>query len=154
MALKTGDNAPDFELPVDGGAAITKASFKGRKLVLYAYPKDDTSGCTQEAIDFSRLRSAFEAADTEIVGVSADNVASHAKFRKKHGLTIALASDPDKGMLEAYGIWVEKSMYGRKYMGIERTTFLIDRDGSVAAVWNKVKVSGHAEEVLVAAQRL
>lgn len=154
MALKIGDKAPDFSLAVDDGADIANASFKGRKLVLYAYPKDDTSGCTKEAIDFNGLRAAFSAADTEIVGVSADSIASHAKFRKKHDLAIPLASDPDKTMLEAYGIWVEKSMYGKKYMGIERTTFLIDRDGKIAAVWNKVKVPGHAAEVLAAAQKL
>lgn len=154
MTLKVGDKAPDFRLAVDGGADITNASFKGRKLVLYAYPKDDTSGCTKEAIDFNGLRSAFSAADTEIVGVSADSIASHAKFRKKHDLAIPLASDPDKAMLEAYGIWVEKSMYGKKYMGIERTTFLIDRIGKIAAVWNKVKVPGHAAEVLAVTQKL
>jgi thioredoxin-dependent peroxiredoxin len=154
MALKAGDKAPDFRLPVDGGADITLASFRGRKLVLYAYPKDDTSGCTAEAIDFNGLRTAFHAADTEIVGVSADSIASHAKFRKKHDLSFPLASDPDKTMLEAYGIWVEKSMYGKKYMGIERSTFLIDRNGKIAAVWNKVKVPGHAGEVLSAVQKI
>jgi thioredoxin-dependent peroxiredoxin len=154
MTLKAGDKAPDFRLLVDGGADITNASFKGRKLVLYAYPKDDTTGCTREAIDFNGLRAAFRAADTEIVGVSADSVASHAKFRKKHDLAFPLASDPDKTMLETYGIWVEKSMYGKKYMGIERTTFLIGKDGMIAAVWNKVKVPGHAEEVLAVSQKI
>jgi thioredoxin-dependent peroxiredoxin len=154
MTLKAGDKAPDFRLLVDDGADITNASFKGRKLVLYAYPKDDTAGCTREAIDFNGLRAAFRAADTEIVGVSADSVASHAKFRKKHDLAFPLASDPDKTMLETYGIWVEKSMYGKKYMGIERTTFLIGKDGMIAAVWNKVKVPGHAEEVLAVSQKI
>jgi thioredoxin-dependent peroxiredoxin len=154
MTLKAGDKAPDFRLLVDDGADITNASFKGRKLVLYAYPKDDTTGCTREAIDFNGLRAAFRAADTEIVGVSADSVASHAKFRKKHDLAFPLASDPDKTMLETYGIWVEKSMYGKKYMGIERTTFLIGKDGMIAAVWNKVKVPGHAEEVLAVSQKI
>ena len=154
MIPKAGDKAPDFSLPVDGGPDITNAAFRGRKLVLYAYPKDDTSGCTREAIEFNALRAAFHEADTEIVGVSADSIASHAKFRKKHDLAFALASDPDKAMLQAYGLWVEKSMYGRKYMGIERTTFLIDREGRIAAVWNKVKVPGHAEEVLAAARKI
>jgi thioredoxin-dependent peroxiredoxin len=154
MTLKAGDKAPDFTLPVDGGADITNATFKGRKYVLYAYPKDDTSGCTREAIDFNGLRAAFQAVDTEIVGVSADSIASHARFRKKHDLTFPLASDPDKTMLGAYGIWVEKSMYGKKYMGIERTTFLIDRDGNISSIWNKVKVPGHVDEVLSAARKL
>lgn len=154
MTPAVGDKAPDFRLPTDGGDDVTIDSFRGRKLVIYAYPKDDTSGCTKEAIDFNTLRAAFRQADTEIVGVSADNLASHAKFRAKHGLDLTLAADPDKVMLGAYGIWVEKSMYGRKYMGVERTTFLIDRDGRIAAVWNKVKVPGHAEEVLAAARKL
>jgi thioredoxin-dependent peroxiredoxin len=154
MILKAGDIAPPFKMALDDGGDITNASFVGRKLVLYAYPKDDTSGCTQEAIDFNNLRSAFHDVETDIVGVSADNVASHSKFREKHGLAFPLASDPNKIMLQAYGIWVEKSMYGRKYMGIERTTYLIGRDGSIAVIWNKVKVPGHADEVLSAARKL
>lgn len=154
MPLSAGDIAPAFSIAQDGGNNLTLESFKGRKLVLYAYPKDDTSGCTREAIEFNGLRSAFLAAGTEIVGVSADSIASHSKFRKKHDLSFALGSDESHVMLEAYGLWVEKSMYGRKYMGIERTTFLIDADGKIARVWSKVKVPGHAEEVLEAAQLL
>jgi peroxiredoxin Q/BCP len=149
-----GGRAPDFALPVDGGGSVSLKSFKGRKLVLYFYPKDDTSGCTQEAIDFNRLKKDFEKADAAILGASPDSVASHAKFKVKHGLDIALASDEAKAMLEAYGVWVEKSMYGRKYMGVERTTFLIDRAGVIAEVWSKVKVPGHAEAVLAAAKAL
>jgi peroxiredoxin Q/BCP len=149
-----GDKAPDFTLPVDGGGSVSLQGFKGRKLVLYFYPKDDTSGCTQEAIDFNRLKKEFETAGAAILGASPDSAASHAKFKVKHGLDIALASDEAKAMLEAYGVWVEKSMYGRKYMGVERTTFLIDRAGVIAQVWNKVKVPGHAEAVLAAARAL
>lgn len=152
--LSPGDAAPDFALPVDGGGSVSLQSFKDRKLVLYLYPKDDTSGCTQEAIDFNRLRKDFENAGAAILGASPDSAATHAKFKKKHGLDIALASDEAKAMLEAYGVWVEKSMYGRKYMGVERTTYLIDRAGLVAAVWSKVKVPGHAEAVLRAARAL
>jgi peroxiredoxin Q/BCP len=149
-----GVAAPDFALPVDGGGSVSLQSFRGRKLVLYFYPKDDTSGCTQEAIEFNRLRKEFEKAGAAILGVSPDSAASHAKFKVKHDLDITLASDEPKSMLEAYGVWTEKSMYGRKYMGVERTTFLIDRAGLIAQVWNKVKVSGHAEAVLIAAKAL
>ncbi len=152
--IKTGDKAPAFELPTDGGGAVSLSKLSGRKVVLYFYPKDDTSGCTKEAIDFNRLKSEFEKADTVIIGVSADSVASHDKFKKKHDLGLTLASDETRGMLEAYGVWVEKSMYGRKYMGVERTTALIDRDGTVARVWPKVSVTGHADEVLEAARAL
>ena len=154
MALQPGDVAPTFDLPCDNASRISLASLAGRKVVLYFYPKDDTSGCTQEAIAFNALKPAFEAADTAIVGVSADSVASHDKFKKKHDLGFALASDTGRATLEAYGVWAEKSMYGRKYMGIERTTFLIDRDGRIARVWPKVKVPGHAEEVLNATKAL
>lgn len=148
MALNVGDNAPDFVLPGDTGVEISLASFKGRKLVLYVYPKDDTSGCTAEAIDFNRLKPAFSDAGIDIVGVSADSVKRHANFKQKYSLDIALASDEEKNMLNAYGVWIEKSMYGRKYMGIERTTFLIDAAGRISAIWNKVKVPGHVQEVL------
>ncbi len=152
--LGPGDKAPAFELPDDTGAKVSLADFAGKKLVLYFYPKDDTSGCTKEAIDFNGLRDEFKKANAAILGVSPDGVASHAKFKAKHKLKLSLASDETKVMLEAYGVWVEKSMYGRKYMGVERTTFLIDKDGRIASVWNKVKVPGHAEAVLAAAKAL
>ena len=152
--LEVGDKAPAFELPRDGEGVISLKSLKGRKLVLYFYPKDDTSGCTREAIDFNALKKDFAKAGAEIIGVSPDTVKSHDKFKAKHGLDIALIADEDKTMLEAYGVWTEKSMYGRKYMGVERTTFLIDGAGKIARVWNKVKVPGHAEEVLEAVKAL
>ncbi len=152
--LDIGDAAPAFDLPTDGGANASLAALKGRKVVLYFYPKDDTPGCTTEAIAFTALKDDFAAADTTVIGVSKDSVAAHAKFRKKHDLGVDLGSDPDGAIIEAYGAWVEKSMYGKKYMGIDRATFLIDRDGKVAAVWHKVKVPGHAAAVLEAAQAL
>lgn len=154
QSLTVGQPAPAFSLPGDGGSTISLAGLKGRKVALYFYPKDDTTGCTKEAMDFNRLKADFAAAGTEIVGVSADDVASHDKFKKKYELGFPLASDTDKTMLGAYGVWVEKSMYGKKYMGIERTTVLIDKNGHVAQVWAKVKVPGHAEEVLEAARAL
>lgn len=150
--LKTGDQAPDFVLPRDGGLRISLADFAGKKLVLYFYPKDDTSGCTKEAMEFNALRGQFEAAGTKILGVSPDSATSHDKFKKKYALDFALAADEEKTMLAAYGVWVEKSMYGRKYMGVERTTILIDGTGKILRIWPKVKVPGHAEEVLAAAQ--
>ncbi len=152
--LKAGDAAPDFRLPGDAGSEITLTTFAGRKLVLYFYPKDDTSGCTKEAIDFNALRTDFAAAGTEVVGVSPDSVKSHAAFKSKYDLAITLASDETKAACEAYGVWVEKSMYGRKYMGVERATFLIGADGRVAETWPKVKVPGHAEAVLAASRAL
>lgn len=152
--LKEGDNAPGFTLPSDGGAEISLESFRGKNVVLFFYPKDDTSGCTKEAIGFSQAISAFADVNTEIVGVSADSVASHDKFRAKHDLTVALASDEEKSTIESYGVWVEKSMYGRKYMGIERATFLIDRDGVIQKIWRKVRVPEHVKEVLKAASAL
>jgi thioredoxin-dependent peroxiredoxin len=152
--LAPGDKAPDFVLPDAAGARISLASFAGRKLVLYFYPKDDTSGCTKEAIEFNGLRGEFKKAGAAILGVSPDPVASHARFKAKHKLEFALASDESKAMLAAYGVWVEKSMYGRKYMGIERTTFVIGKDRQIAMVWNKVKVPGHAEAVLAAVEAL
>jgi thioredoxin-dependent peroxiredoxin len=151
-ALSEGDEAPDFTLPTDGGGSVSLKALKGKKTVLYFYPKDDTSGCTLEAKAFNDYKAKFAAAGAEIVGVSADNVASHEKFKKKYGLAFTLASDEAKTMLEAYGVWVEKSMYGRKYMGIERSTFLISADGKVLKAWTKVKVPGHVEDVLAAAQ--
>lgn len=154
MSLKIGDAAPAFSLPTDGGGTISLAGLKGKNVCLYFYPKDDTSGCTKEAIAFNGLRADFAAANTTIIGLSADSVASHDKFKKKYDLGFTLASDEAKAALEAYGVWVEKSMYGKKYMGIERTTVLIDKTGKVAAIWNKVKVDGHAEEVLAAARSL
>jgi thioredoxin-dependent peroxiredoxin len=151
-ALAAGDAAPDFMLPTDGGGSIGLKSLKGKKVVLYFYPKDDTSGCTLEAKAFNDHKAKFAGAGAEIVGVSADSVASHDKFKKKYGLGFTLASDEEKKMLEAYGVWVEKSMYGKKYMGIERSTFLIGPDGRIKQVWSKVKVPGHVEEVLAAAK--
>jgi thioredoxin-dependent peroxiredoxin len=147
-----GTKAPAFSLPGDGGGTVSLADFAGRKLVLYFYPRADTSGCTKEAIDFSRLRGDFGRADTEIVGVSADPVPALAKFKAKHKLAIALASDEKHRMLEAYGVWQEKSLYGRKFLGVVRTTFLIGPDGRIAKVWPKVSVDGHAAEVLAAAK--
>ncbi len=154
MSLIPGKPAPAFSLPATGNGEISLDSLKGRKVVLYFYPKDDTSGCTLEAKDFQAMRQEFAAADTEVIGVSPDSLKSHDKFRAKYDLEFPLASDEGKSMLQAYGVWVEKSMYGRKYMGVERTTVLIDRDGAVARVWNKVKVPGHVEEVLEAARNL
>jgi peroxiredoxin Q/BCP len=154
MSLSVGNEAPPFTLPATGGKDISLHDLKGKKVVLYFYPKDDTSGCTLEARNFQALRKDFENVDTEIIGVSPDPMKSHDKFRSKYGLDFPLASDETKAMLEAYGVWVEKSMYGRKYMGVERTTVLIDRDGKIARVWNKVKVPGHVEEVLAAAKAL
>jgi peroxiredoxin Q/BCP len=152
--LSPGTKAPAFTLPRDGGGTISLADFAGRKLVLYFYPRADTPGCTKEAIDFSRLKGAFEKAGTEILGVSADPVPAQDKFKTKHRLSIALASDEKHRMIEAYGVWQEKSMYGRKFMGIVRTTVLIGPDQRIARVWPKVSVSGHAEQVLAATRSL
>ena len=149
-----GTKAPAFSLPREDGGTVSLADFAGRKLVLYFYPRADTSGCTKEAIDFSHLRGDFGRANTEIVGVSADPVPALAKFKAKHQLAIALASDEKHRMLEAYGVWQEKSMYGRKFMGIARMTFLIDADQRIARIWPKVSVAGHAEAVLAAAKEL
>ena len=149
-----GANAPAFTLARDGGRTVSLDDFKGRKLVLYFYPKADTPGCTQEAIDFSRLSKAFDKAGADILGVSADPVKKLDTFRNKHDLTVALGSDESHAMLEAYGVWGEKSMYGKKYMGVTRMTVLIAPDGRIARIWPKVKVPGHAEEVLAAAQAL
>ncbi|HKG75981.1 MAG TPA: peroxiredoxin [Beijerinckiaceae bacterium] len=152
--LHPGDAAPPFSLPATGGRAVSLAGLKGRTVALYFYPKDDTSGCTREAQDFNALRDAFAACNAEVIGVSADSLASHDKFRTKYGLDLTLASDKEKRALEAYGVWVEKSMFGVRYMGVERSTFLIDRDGRIARVWRKARVRGHAQEVLAAAQAL
>lgn len=152
--ISEGGKAPAFNLPRDGGGKIALKDVAGRKLVLYFYPKDDTSGCTREAVEFTAAIDDFEAAGAVIVGVSKDSPAQHDKFKKKHSLGVILASDEDGSMLEKYGVWVEKSMYGKKYMGIERSTFLIDAKGVVRRVWPKVKVPGHVEEVLAAVRDL
>ena len=152
--LAEGDPAPEFELSIDGEGHARLSDLRGKPAVIYFYPKDDTSGCTAEAIAFNALRAKFAAAGTTVIGVSPDSAASHDKFKRKHDLTIALAADPGRSAIEAYGVWKEKSMYGRKYFGVERSTFLIDRNGRVAKVWRKVKVPGHAEEVLAAAKAL
>ncbi len=152
--LAVGDQAPEFTLPRDGGGSVSLSTFGGRPVVLYFYPKDDTSGCTAEAIAFTELADEFAKAGAEIIGMSPDSVKSHDKFAGKHNLSITLASDEEKTVLSAYGVWKEKSMYGRTYMGVERTTFLIDRAGRIAAIWRKVKVPGHAEAVLNAVRAL
>ncbi len=142
-----GEMAPDFDLPTEDGR-IRLSKLRGKPVVVYFYPKDDTSGCTAEARDFSALYPEFKAAGAEVVGISPDSPTSHGKFRKKHDLSVALASDEDKAVAQAYGVWVEKSMYGRKYMGVERSTFLIDKAGRIAKSWRKVKVPKHAQDVL------
>jgi thioredoxin-dependent peroxiredoxin len=152
--LTAGDKAPDFRLARDGGSTVSLADFKGKKLVLYFYPKADTPGCTIEAKDFSRLNPAFAKVGVVVVGVSADPVKKQDAFKAKHDLSTPLASDENHEMLEAYGVWAEKSMYGKKYMGINRTTVLIDADGRIARIWPKVKIEGHAEEVLAAAKAI
>jgi peroxiredoxin Q/BCP len=152
--LSIGAQAPGFDLPRDGGGRVSLEMFRGKPVVLFFYPKDNTSGCTTESIAFTSLASEFEAAGTVVIGMSPDSVKSHDKFVKKHTLGVILAADEDKATLLAYGVWKEKSMYGRKYMGVERTTVLIGADGNVARIWDKVKVAGHAEEVLQAAKAL
>ena len=152
--ISAGQTAPDFTLPRDGSGTVTLSALRPGKVVLYFYPKDDTPGCTLEAQDFNARMAAFAAAGTTVIGMSKDSVKSHDKFCKKHGLGIILASDENGQTCEDYGVWLEKSMYGKTYMGIERTTVLIDANGQVARVWNKVSVKGHADEVLAAAQAL
>ncbi|RVK39134.1 peroxiredoxin [Sinorhizobium meliloti] len=152
--LGQGDVAPEFELPRDGGGSISLAALRGKPIVLFFYPKDDTKACTEEAISFSALAKEFQEAGIALVGISPDSAKSHDRFTQKHGLTVALGADEDKAAANAYGVWVEKSMYGRKYIGVERTTFLIDRQGVISRVWEKVKVPGHADEVLAAAKTL
>lgn len=152
--LAIGQPAPAFALPRDGGGTVALADLKGKTVVLYFYPKDDTSGCTTEAVDFTGFADEFEKAGAVIVGVSPDTVAKHEKFIAKHALSLILAADTDQSTANAYGVWKEKSMYGRTYMGIERTTFLIGPDGVIRQVWPKVKVKGHAADVLAAAQAL
>jgi len=150
MALAQGDAAPDFTLPTDGGGEISLAALSGKTVILYFYPKDDTSGCTKEACGFRDQLPDFSGADAVVIGVSKDSVASHDKFKAKYDLPFTLASDKDSDVCERYGTWVEKSMYGKKYMGIERATFLIDKSGKIARIWRKVSVTGHVEEVLAA----
>jgi len=152
--IAAGDKAPAFDLPADGGGRLALADFRGRTVVLYFYPKDDTAGCTKEAIGFTTHIGAFRDAGAEVIGVSKDPAKTHDKFIAKHGLAVRLASDAEDKVCEAYGVWVEKSMYGRKYMGIERATFLIDGKGVVRRVWRKVRVPGHVEEVLEAVRGL
>jgi peroxiredoxin Q/BCP len=154
VELKAGDPAPNFDLPTDAGGRASLAGLKGRKAVLYFYPKDDTSGCTSEAKGFTEAADAFAKAGATVIGVSKDPLLSHEKFKAKYDLNFPLASDVDGAAVEAFGVWVEKSMYGRKYMGIDRSTFLIDPKGEIARVWRKVKVTGHVPEVLAAAQAL
>jgi peroxiredoxin Q/BCP len=153
-ALQPGDKAPDFNLPSDEGGDIRLKDFAGRTVVLYFYPKDDTTGCTSEANAFTAAAKDFETAGASVVGVSKDTVKSHGKFRQKYGLKVRLGSDVEGRTVEAYGVWVEKSMYGRKYMGIERATFLVDGSGVIRRVWRKVSVTGHADEVLAADRTL
>ncbi|MBK5927883.1 thioredoxin-dependent thiol peroxidase [Rhodobaculum claviforme] len=149
-----GDPAPDFTLPRDGGDTVTLSALRPQKVVVYFYPRDDTSGCTKEAVGFTEAADAFAAADTVVIGISKDSVASHDKFVKKHGLGVILASDEGADVCERFGVWVEKAMYGKTYMGIERATFLIDAQGQIARVWRKVKVPGHVDAVLEAARAL
>jgi peroxiredoxin Q/BCP len=152
--LAPGDRAPAFKLKTDGGGEVTSASLKGNPYVLYFYPKDDTSGCTKEAVGFTDAKKKFVSAGVEIVGVSKDSAESHDKFKKKYKLKITLGSDPEKKTAENYGVWVEKSLYGRKYMGMDRATFLVDSKGVIREIWRKVKVPGHVEAVLSAAKSL
>ncbi|WJY21099.1 peroxiredoxin [Fontisubflavum oceani] len=152
--LDIGSPAPDFTLPRDGGGEVTLSAAQPKPVVLYFYPKDDTPGCTKEAIAFTGLAAEFEAAGAMIIGISKDTVAKHDKFIAKHDLGIALVSDAESDTCERYGTWVEKNMYGKKYMGIERATFLIGGDGKIAQIWRKVKVPGHAEAVLEAVRTL
>ena len=152
--LKVGAKAPSFTLDADSGGKLSLSDLKGQTVVLYFYPKDDTSGCTAEAIAFSKAAKAFAAADAIVIGVSKDSVASHQKFKAKHRLAVTLAADEDIKVAEAYGVWVEKSMYGRRYMGMERATFLIDGKGVIRHIWRKVKVGGHSADVLAAVKAL
>ena len=152
--LKPADTAPDFTLPRDGGGDVTLSSLRPAPVVLFFYPRDDTSGCTKEAIAFTALEPEFEAAGAHVLGISKDTVAKHAKFRDKHGLGVPLLSDAETDICERYGVWKEKKMYGKTFMGIERTTVLIDGQGKVAQVWPRVKVDGHAEAVLDAVRAL
>jgi peroxiredoxin Q/BCP len=152
--LAEGATAPDFSLPTDGGGKVSLKKLRGQPVVLYFYPKDDTSGCTTEACGFRDNHPKFSRAGITVIGISRDSVTSHDKFKKKHDLNFTLASDEEGKVTDAYGVWIEKSLYGRKYMGIERATFLIDAKGKIAKIWHKVKVAGHVEDVLKAAKEL
>jgi thioredoxin-dependent peroxiredoxin len=152
--LKEGLSAPDFTMPTDGGGSISLSKLKGRKVVLYFYPKDDTPGCTTESCDFRDNFHEFEKLGVQVIGISKDSPESHDKFKKKYGLNFPLASDTDGKVCEAYGVWQEKSMMGKKYMGIDRSTFLIDENGKIARLWRKVKVSGHVDDIKGALQNL
>jgi peroxiredoxin Q/BCP len=152
--LNVGDKAPALSLATDGGGRVSLKDLKGKPIVIYFYPKDDTSGCTRQAVAFTALLPKFSRLGVQVVGVSKDSIESHAKFKAKHDLSVVLASDPDGKVVQSYGCWVEKSLYGRKYMGIDRSTFLIDPKGKIARIWRKVKVPGHAEEVLAAAKAM
>jgi peroxiredoxin Q/BCP len=154
VTIKEGMAAPDFALPDGDGGTVKLSALRGHPVVIYFYPKDDTSGCTAEAKDFTCLAGAFRKAQAELLGISPDSPASHRKFQEKHSLDVRLLSDEARSAVEAYGVWVEKSMYGRKYMGVERATFLIDKSGRVARVWRNVRVPGHAEEVLAAVRAM
>ncbi len=150
--LEVGDLAPDFDLPRDGGGSLRLSQLRGKPVVLYFYPADDTPGCTAEAIDFSRLKPDFEKAGATVIGLSPDSTRKHDKFKAKHALAVDLVADEQRQVIESYGLWVEKKLYGRAYMGVERATFLIGSDGRIARIWRKVKVKGHAEAVLEAVQ--
>jgi peroxiredoxin Q/BCP len=150
MSVDVGDMAPDFTLPTDGGGEISLSALKGKKVIVYFYPKDLTKGCTTQACEFRDSLPDFSAADAEIIGISKDSVSSHDKFKAKHELTFDLASDEEGTVCDAYGVWKEKKMYGKTYMGIERSTFLIDADGKIAQTWRKVRVNGHVAAVLQA----
>ena len=148
MPLEIGSPAPNFTLPTDTNGTITLSDLKGKKVILYFYPKDNTPGCTQESCDFRDMFPDFQGVNAEIIGMSKDSPASHDKFKTKYDFPFTLASDENGTTCEDYGVWVEKNMYGKKYMGIQRATFLIDEDGNIAHIWPKVKVKGHAEDVL------
>ena len=154
MSLEIGDKAPDFTLPTDGNGTVSLKALKGKPVILYFYPKDDTSGCTKEACGFRDALPDFSKTGAAVIGVSKDSVASHDKFKKKYKLPFTLASDEDVAVAKRYGVWVEKSMYGRKYMGMDRSTFLIDGKGVIRGLWRKVKVPGHVEEVLASLKEL
>jgi len=153
-SLSSGDRAPSFKIATDGGEKLSSAGLKGSPYIVYFYPKDDTPGCTKEAIAFSAALPKFRKLGVEVIGVSRDSVESHAKFRKKHKLKVALGSDPETKMAKDWGVWVKKSLYGREYMGLERATFLVNAKGAIAQAWHKVKVPGHVETVLEAAKSL